>query len=236
MRKLLFILLTSMALTGCDYRSVKGDGHVSSEDRTISTASKIKLMGSYDVALVQGTVPALKIEADGNLIPLIITENRDGWLIVRSKDHVNFSSDHEVRITITTPTLEDIELAGSGNITGKSKFTGADNLKIRISGSGDVALETNVPRVETHIAGSGNVDLAGEAKDVEVHIAGMGDYKGENLKAENARVDIAGSGDVKIFADSKLDVHIAGSGSVYYKGSPAITQRIAGSGEIKQVQ
>ena len=59
---------------------------------------------------------------------------------------------------------------------------------------------------------------------------------GADLKAENAKVHIAGSGDVKVFAALQLDVNIAGSGSVYYKGSPNVKQKVAGSGDVKKVE
>ena len=67
-------------------------------------------------------------------------------------------------------------------------------------------------------------------------IAGVGEYRAADLKAENAKVHIAGSGDVKVFAALQLDVNIAGSGSVYYKGSPNVKQKVAGSGEVKKVE
>lgn len=90
--------------------------------------------------------------------------------------------------------------------------------------------------MKADIAGSGNIHITGETKDELIKIAGHGDYKGEDLKAENAEIHIAGSGNVKVFADNKLEIHIAGSGDVYYKGNATIEQHIAGSGTIKKIQ
>ncbi|MFL9482948.1 head GIN domain-containing protein [Chitinophagaceae bacterium LWZ2-11] len=232
----LLALATSIIFTGCDYRTVRGNGNITTETREGYTPNRIKLAGSFDVELTQGPAASVKIEGDANLLSYVVTEQRDGFLVIKTKEHINLSSEHDIKIIITTPKLEEISLTGSGNITGNSKFTDGDRLKVSIAGSGDVSLEANTPKVEASIAGSGSITIKGETKDAVVRISGVGDYKGDSLKAENVEVHIAGSGNVKVFADAKLDVHIAGSGDVYYKGTPSITQHIAGSGGIRQMQ
>ena len=229
----------SLIFSGCDLiigETVRGNGNIISANRQIASANKIKLAGGYDVVLVKGPGASLKIEADDNLMSHIITQNEGGWLVIKSKNHERLVSDTKIKIYITTDVLEAVELAGSGDINGKDKFTGGDHLEIKIAGSGNLDLDINTPSVKAEIAGSGNITLSGETRSQLINIAGHGDYRAENLKAENAEIHIAGSGDVKVFADNKLDVHIAGSGTVYYKGNPSISQHIAGSGEIKQLQ
>jgi hypothetical protein len=97
-------------------------------------------------------------------------------------------------------------------------------------------LETNTPRVDAEISGSGSMTLSGETQDQKVKISGVGDYKAEGLKSERTVVRIAGSGDVRVFADADLDINIAGSGSIFYKGNATIKQHIAGSGEVKRIE
>ncbi|MDE3143632.1 MAG: DUF2807 domain-containing protein [Bacteroidota bacterium] len=240
MKNILFGFLTvAFFLSGCDLmigRRVKGNGNIITQDRNIRVANKIKLAGSYDVEIAKGSSAAVKVEADDNLMPHIIVENEGDWLIIKSRDHERLISDKTIKIYITTDELEAVELAGSGNIIGKDKFTGNNKLDLSIAGSGDMNLDINTPRVKASIAGSGNIILSGETKDQEIHIAGHGDYKAENLKSENAEVHIAGSGNVNLFADNSLTINIAGSGDVFYRGNPKISQHIAGSGQIKQLQ
>ena len=231
-------LILAIVISSCDMilgRRVKGNGHITSEQRSISNAKKIRLSGSYDVELSTGAA-SVKIESDDNIIPYVLTEEEDGWLVIKSKEMFNLRPTNHIKVFISTDELDALSIAGSGNIIGKNKFIGGDKLELKIAGSGDINLEVNTPKIKSEIAGSGNIIIAGETKDEEIHIAGHGDYKGDNLKAENAEVHIAGSGNVKVFADSKLVIHIAGSGSVFYKGNPKIEQHVAGSGDIKQIQ
>lgn len=236
---LLLLCLPLLLLSSCrwmGYKTIHGNGNLETETRNIRHAYRIKLAGSYDVEITQGPVTTVKVEADENLLPFILTTESGGVLSIKSKNHVNLSSQHGIRVYITTDKLEEIQLAGSGNIIGKSRFTGGDKLKLQIAGSGDMQLEVNTPSLESEIAGSGTLTLTGETRDQRIQISGVGDYKASDLKSENATVRIAGSGDVKVFAANSLDIRIAGVGSVFYKGDPKIKQSVSGSGEVKRIE
>ncbi len=235
----LILLFISLFFSSCELilgRRIKGDGTIASEKRTIAFADKIKLAGSFDVELVNGTTPSVTIETDENILPYLVTRNENDWLVIRSKKHCNLIPSNKIKVIVTTNQLESVTLAGSGNIFSNDKFSTSSAIELKIAGSGDATLLLDAPKILAEIAGSGNINLSGETKDLVIKIAGHGDFKGENLKSENASVHIAGSGNVRVFADNKLDVHIAGSGDVYYKGKATVEQHIAGSGTIKQLQ
>ncbi len=239
--KRIFLLLTVILLvfSACrwmGYKRIKGNGNLSKEDRHITRAEKIKLAGSYDVEITQGPETSVKVEADDNLLPYIITSQEDGYLVVKSKEHINLSSENPIKITITTNKLEQITLAGSGNIIGTNKFSGGDKLVLKIAGSGDIKMEVNTPKIEGDIAGSGSITLKGETRDQTIRISGVGDYIANELKSENATIKIAGSGNVKVYTDVSLDINIAGVGSVFYKGAATVKQHVAGSGEVKKIE
>ena len=240
MRQLAITLIAiTYFLSSCDMilgKRVKGNGNIITQERTIRSAFKIKLAGSYDVELTKSASPSLKINTDDNLMSHIIIENEGDWLVIKAREHEHLIPTDKIKIYISTTDLEAVVLAGSGNIIGRDKFSTNNKLELKIAGSGNMELLVNSPKVKADIAGSGNMTIAGETRDQEISIAGHGDYIGENLKTENTTVRIAGSGNVKVFADNALDIHIAGSGSVFYKGNPKISQHIAGSGEIKQLQ
>lgn len=82
--------------------------------------------------------------------------------------------------------------------------------------------------------GSGNVMVSGpmEAEYLELVLMGSCSFSGFSFRAENCQVDIIGSGNCEITAESQLDVNIEGSGNVYYKGLPAVKEYISGSGRV----
>lgn len=235
MKQFFFVMLVVSALASCNLEIIKGSGVLKTETRTISGAEKIKAVGSFDVEITPGTETSLKVEGDDNLISRIITEKKDGYLVIKMEDDINYSTENKLVVYITTPQLEAVSLAGSGNVVTKGKFTGSDKLKVSLSGSGNADIQVNTPSIQANIAGSGDIKIVGETKDVSIKIAGSGNFIGDELRAENADAHIAGSGDIKIFADVKLDAHIAGSGSIMYLGNATVIQKVAGSGEVKKL-
>jgi hypothetical protein len=240
MRKLLLpTLLIITIVTSCDSifkKNVHGNGNLKSEERNAGNTDKIKSLGNFNVDIVQGSPSSIKIEADENLLPYIVTENKEDKLVIRTKEGYNLSSDNKIQVTVTTDRLDEVEVDGSGNINGTGKFTGEDHLRISVAGTGSVNLNINTPQISSSIAGTGNITLSGETKDSKIEIAGVGNYRAENLLSENVEVHIAGSGNAKVYAENNLSVDIAGSGDVYYKGSANIKQSVAGSGKITKVE
>lgn len=239
MRTLLVIFAILVMAGSCifiDSESVKGNGIISVEERKGLNAHRIRLAGFMDVELTQGNGTEVRVEADENLQQYIITEMDDDVLVIKMRNNIRFINSERLKIYITTDRLEQLTLSGSGNISGTNKFTGSDRLKLRVSGVGDLKLDLNTPELEAEISGSGSLVLSGETRNAKIQINGVGDCNAETLKAENASVKIAGSGDVKVFADTNLDVTIRGVGSVYYKGAATVSQKISGSGEVKRLE
>ena len=216
-------------------KRVNGNGRVTTENRSVNSTNRIKVLGSMDVILNEGP-SGVKVEADENIIPYILTDVHDDWLEIRTENHVNLNSHNGIKVYVSTPSVNSIKISGSGNVNGTEKLYTRDKVDFSVSGSGDITCNINAPEVNASISGSGNINLGGETKDVSVHITGGGDYDGRNLKAENARVNITGSGDVNLFADASLNVKVTGSGSVRYRGNPTISQKIVGSGSVEKMQ
>ncbi|WP_158563207.1 head GIN domain-containing protein [Chitinophaga silvatica] len=229
-------LLALVNLTSCDIAQnrVKGSGNVVKEQRQISSFHQLKVLGSMDVELTQGTSTSAAVEADDNILPLIELKEEGDQLVVRIKKGYNVSNSKRMVVYLTTNEIEAASMAGSGDLKIINKFNSDREVKFGLSGSGNITGAINAPAVRASIAGSGDITLNGETKDLSVSIAGSGNYHGYELMAENATVKIAGSGDVDLFASVKLDAKIAGSGNVNYKGTPQISTHIAGSGTVSQ--
>ena len=230
-------LLLSMVFISCNWigKSIHGNGDIVTENRKVSKAEKIVLKGNFDIVLIPGKTASVSIETDENLQKYILLSESNDELVFKTKSKFNLKSDHGIKITITTPILTGINLAGSGNVKGAEKFTGGHELKIDIAGQGDVDLAVNTPKIEVDIKGSGNVNLQGETKNASFDIAGTGDCNAELLKSENATIKIAGNGNVKAHADVSLNIKIVGSGDVFYKGNAEVSQKIVGAGNVKKI-
>ncbi len=230
------VLMLIVSCNGIFHQRISGNGNITTQQRSVSSAEKIKCAGSYDVQLTQGSPLSVKIEADENLQQYIVTENDDDGLSIHTRNDVGIDPSKKIKVYITTDKLEEFKLTGSGTVTTQGEFTGGDHLDLGIAGSGNMHFNVNTPQVNSSISGTGDIYLSGETKDSKIEVAGSGNYHAEDLKSESVKIKIAGTGDANVFADSSLDINIAGVGNVNYKGNPSVTQNIAGTGKIKQME
>ena len=234
MKNISFILV-AILLSACHFggKSIHGSGKVASENRSISNFSNLQLSGSFDVKIKQATTPSLTLVADDNLLQWIETKKEGNNLILKWKDNTNIHTSNSVKIEISAPTPNEINISGSGNVKSDGQLENTNNLKLDISGSGNLDLNVKTPSLSVSIAGSGKATLHGETRDLDIAIAGSGDYLGENLKSENATIAITGSGSAKLYASKNLNASITGSGDIWYAGKPTIQQQIVGNGSLK---
>ena len=211
------------------------------QNRKVDPFSEISLRIGAKVHLEQGAKQNLEIVAKSSTLDEIITEVKDGKLIIRfpNKDYFwKTFQPGEVTIYITTPEINGLGVSGSGDIIAENEIK-TKILDLGVSGSGNIRLsELSAERVKSSISGSGDIVLAGKeaAQDLSVAISGSGNFKGFDYSADDVSVKIAGSGNVDIEANKNLYVRLAGSGNVTYKGKPMIDQSIAGSGKVRSAR
>jgi hypothetical protein len=212
-----------------------GNGNIKEDSRTPGNFTGVKSYGFFDVYLSVGSTNSVKIVGEENLLPLIETYIDGGVLKITTKEGYNINSTRDMKIYVTAPSFSIIQSNGSGNLVSETKITGDQKLEISVNGSGDVKMDVNAPSVEASVMGSGNMNLVGETQSLSTNILGSGDMRAMDLKAENVKAKITGSGSAEVFASQKLDVDIIGSGDVRYKGGAQVSSNSIGSGSIKKV-
>ena len=201
------------------------------ETRDVSTFTGVSLGISGDLYLTQGSPQKVVIQAENNLDE-IETEVRDGVLRIKT-DNWN-SRIKGVKIWITMPEVEALNVSGSGDIIAETAIN-ADELELKVSGSGSINIsELKGDEIGAAISGSGDLKLAGSADEMELRISGSGSVFAEGLKVNECGIKISGSGSCKIDVTGELDASISGSGRVTYYGNPQIDARISGSGKVRK--
>lgn len=216
-------------------KRVNGDGVKSSQDRQVGSFTGVAASGNIDIIVTSGAANDLKIEADQNLLEYIETSNEDGVVEVHTKKGFNLHPKSGIKVYATAPSFSHIDVSGSGTIKSNGKIVSTNSLHTSVSGSGDITLDIDAPKIETNISGSGSASLKGSTKDFSAQVSGSGDIRCFDLLSEHTLVGIAGSGDVEVYASKTLDVDIAGAGDVRYKGNPTVKQSTAGSGSVKKI-
>lgn len=228
-KKLLFSL--GLLLMSCAFSfAQKGRVYVADNFDGIKFALPVELNVSI------GSKFEVKAIGSPEDVDWIVIEKKGSTLIIKSKSkfgHHRFESKTKVHVTL--PRLEELSLAGSGDIFVKGDLKGS-SLYVSVAGSGDIAIEKiTVESFKVNVSGSGDVKVGDRSTttSAEYKIAGSGSISSRNVMAQSVEVNIAGSGDVNAYASEKLVVKIAGSGNVECFGNPKNVDKVKfGSGSI----
>jgi hypothetical protein len=220
-------VLLMWLLPGCTV----GSGDVVTETRSVEGFDEIELRGVGEVVISVDGTETLSIEAEDNIIDGLITDVRDGRLILGTDRPIRPTED--IIFTVTMQALEAIEISGSGAVT-VGEFSTSD-FDIDVSGSGAAGVSDIVSdSISARISGSGAISISGDTDDLTLSISGSGAFDGEGLEADTGDVNISGSGSATVNVSEDLDANISGSGSVEYLGNPNVSVDTSGSGNVSR--
>lgn len=211
---------------------VRGSGQVVSATRPVSDFSAIHLNAIGALIVQQGATEALTITTDNNVLPLLISDVRNGQLILDIDPAACLRSASELAYQVTVNDLSAVRISGVGEVWLQQINT--EQLLIEVTGTGAVTTSGQVEQLLIEISGAGKVTAFGQADQLDVDISGIGSLRGEDLESANAQIEISGSGSATVNARDTLTIEISGLGSVDYLGMPQITQQISVAGSIRQ--
>ncbi|WP_162246539.1 MULTISPECIES: head GIN domain-containing protein [unclassified Duganella] len=213
--------LLSLSLAGCvivlndssDY--VKGSGTTTIENRSIASASGLRIENRHrvdlDVEVKVGGAPSLVIEGDNNLVPLVHTEVSGDTLRVWTEERLDSRTPIHVRYTVQR--LDHLE--SSGSVHTEVQGLAGGPLSVSHNGSGYLELRGRVDQLDMRHTGSGQLYADGlESKAAVVDMVGSGRVNIGSVRGDSLRVSTSGSGSFYARGIVRtLDVQVQGSGS-----------------------
>ncbi|MDX1350324.1 MAG: head GIN domain-containing protein [Putridiphycobacter sp.] len=235
---LLSILTIGMLINSCQkkYNCQSFNSEIVSDTLSLSSFDKIQLKTQADVIYLQGNEQFVSIEAPEKLLEHISVSVFQNSLVIDMKHQFCYTNKQNIKLYVTTPSLNEIDIKGSGNFK-VTNLLQSESLNISISGSGNFYADSiSTDYISTSISGSGDVYIAGKdtIQEQNIKISGSGDVNSYKIPASKTAINISGSGDCKVQTLDELIVKISGSGDVRYIGQPLINSTITGSGSIKQ--
>ncbi len=211
MKKLTFSMFAlALLLTGCGLGGIRGNGHIVTDQRSISDFNELEASGMFEIDWLNGP-PALSITTDQNLLEYIdsqVTDNR-----LRLRTHGHFWPTHGVKVMISTPARNGAKLSGAVDLTAK-QLTGA--------------------KFYFQSTGAAKVQLDGAVDELLADMTGASELDANDLHTKRAEISTTGAADADVNVSDSLKASITGAGKVSYSGNPpAIEKHITGAGSIR---
>jgi hypothetical protein len=227
-----YVLLFTLIFSACNHCE-DGSGNVISMTRNVPSFSSVKIIGSFFVTVKKDSVSKVEVITDDNIQPYVLTYVDGKTLTVETNYRKCIKKSTIMRINISVPLYEKIELRGSGNIAGIDTIKG-DHMQISLKGSGNIRAILKANNLNADIDGSGHIELYGTTNSMTESVDGSGFIEAFGLSTNTANAHVSGSGLIQTHVVSSLNATVEGSGNITYAGNPVVNSSIDGSGSISR--
>ena len=246
MKKLLLLIicaaLAAVFTTGCVSVNlapglagggISGKGDAETYTWDVGEITEINVTLYCDIDYYSAPSDKVTLEIQPNLRDYVVVEESGGVLTVRSTRNINWSGKAPV-LTVSTPALSRLSLAGAGAFTAHDTIT-ADSFTLRMDGAGSGSADLDVSDLSITMAGAGSFKLSGKADTAKFEMNGAGSVDALSLDTRDATVNLSGVGTVKLSCSDNLRIDAGGLGTVEYKGSPSLDLNRGGMVTVTKV-
>jgi hypothetical protein len=205
------LVTASLSFAACDLVGTRGEGAVTSETRQTETFSRIESGGGIHLSVGIGPASTLQVQAQSNILPLIVTEVVDGTLRIRSSK--GFTTSERVDVTLSTPALERIVLSGGSR----------GDLDGLVSDAFDVQL-----------SGGSVLTATGTANTMTLGVSGGSVGQLDGLTATTISVDLSGGSRVEVRATGLVNGSATGGSRVSVAGGADASVSTTGGSQVEQ--
>ena len=191
--------------------------------------TKVYIEGAFKVILEQGSLPGLRIKADGDNFKYIDVQSDSESLTLKiTEKHFSFD---KLILYITFQNLEKLEIKGGVSLE-TIGYVELKDFYFHIEGGANI--EMNLKANKLKVLGEGGVKIKfdGVADEMDVAISGAGYLDATNLKTRRTECKIEGACAASVYATEWLDAKISGVGKIKYKGDPKVFKNIEGIGLV----
>ena len=181
-----------------NFKGVKGSGNLASEVRNATGFKGVDVGGVFQVEITAQKEFGVEVEADDNLLQYIKTDVRDGVLHIESSQKISPKS--KIRITVSAPEINDLDVSGVANVTLNDVKTASLNLDS---------------------SGASKIRISGETTNFTVDVSGATKIDAEQLTTVDANIDASGASSVTINATGEIRADASGASKILYTGTPA---------------
>jgi len=212
MKKITIVFLAACIalVAGCNWVGIRGNGHIKTDERTISAFANIDASGTFQIEWKSGA-PTLSIKTDENL--LLYIDNQISGETLHLHTHEQIWPTHGIKVVISSPTRTGAKTSGAVKLT---------------------ANQLSRPRFALESTGAAEVELDGNIDELLADMTGASELHAGGLQTKTTEISTTGAADAEIAVSETLKVAITGAGKVSYSGNPkTIEKHISGAGSIR---
>ena len=233
MRKVFLCLLAFTALSfsaiaqkDSDKRErIEGSGKVITKEIPVKSFDQLTAHGVFSLHLSQGDKESVRIEAEDNLIDLIMVKNEGTSLEVEMKKDVDINTKKKMIVYVTFKNLKSMYLGMVGGTSSDEQLKFAD-LKFKNQSVGSVNLDMALQSLNLENESVGTLRLKGKAENAVIKSNSVGSVQAGDFVVQKMEIDNNGVGSATVNAEKELKVSDSFLGKVNNKGNATAKKKV----------
>jgi len=228
--KISILLLLLVSTTSCilDGFGIQGNRNVVSEDREISSDFEaIKVSQGITVHLTQDDHVDLSVEADENIIDLLITEVEGGVLKIYFEKNVSRAKSRNVYLTAKR--INSIKTSSGAYIKAKNTLKTKSITLNSTSGSG-IEAKLNAQKVDCSTSSGSNINLSGTTNIFQGNSSSGSHIDARDLESKIGNVKASSGAGISVDVKDELTARASSGGNIHYSGNPKVVNKSKSSG------
>lgn len=217
---LMAVLVTFVALSGCNMFGVTGSGTVVSREYDFTDFDELEFDHAFHAVVTQGDTYSVVVRIDDNLVDRLLVEQEGNRVKIGLQPDTRFTR-ATMEAEITLPRLSRLSADGAAQVQ-LDGIESADNFIAEATGAGRIHGDVNVADVELTATGASNINLAGSGANVRANAEGASTIDLEAFTALDAQTVAEGASTVTVNVEGTLDADASGASHIYYVGQPAM--------------
>ncbi len=224
----LIILFTTASCMMDGLTGIKGSNNVVSEERTISSNfESIKVSQGITVHLTQGNSTEINVEADDNIIDLLITEVKNDELKIYFEKNVYRAKARNVYLT--TKDISQIRTSSGAQVITENTIQ-TSTLNLDSSSGSSIKIRVNASEINSETSSGSNIKIEGKTTMFSAKSSSGSAIKANNLKTKNAKVKASSGSNIDINVSGQLTAKASSGGDIDYEGNPTNIDKKTSSG------
>ena len=215
-------------------KNIKGSGHIVTKTLPAPDFNAIDASRAVKVVVSAGASD-IRIEADDNLIDLVVAETRGKTLEVTLDKKA--SNIQNADITVTIPAnggkIRSLKASSASKITSDATLR-ADRFTIEASSAAKIKAAVEAASCSIDASSASKIALAGSAEDFTADLSSASKLDAEKFTAVNASVSTSSAAKADIDCSGKLTASASSGSSIGYTGGCRTSLSKSSGGSVRK--
>jgi len=224
----LVLLFTTTSCFIDGMTGIKGSRTVVSEDRNISSDfESIKVQQGINLYLTQGNSTEISVEADDNIIDLLMTEVNNNELKIYFEKNVYRAKARNVYLT--TNDISRIRTSSGARVKTENTLT-ASTLDLDASSGSSMKIYVNADEVTSETSSGSSIYVFGKTESFSASASSGSSIDADELESQNAIAKASSGANIDLNVTEKLTAKASSGGDIDFNGNPKDVNKSTSSG------